>query len=82
MFEELYTNMTVKNEEKKAEEILYILYEYYMERPELLTGEFGQMLEAGENKSDVVCDYIAGMTDNYAIEVFEDIYIPRAWSIR
>ena len=39
------------------------------------------MLEQGEKKSDVVCDYIAGMTDNYAIEVFEEIYIPRAWSI-
>ena len=47
----------------------------------LLEGEFSQMLEQGEKKSDVVCDYIAGMTDNYAIEVFEEIYIPRAWSI-
>ena len=52
-----------------------------MERPELLSGEFRRMLELGETQSDVVCDYIAGMTDNYAIEVFEEIYIPRAWSI-
>ena len=81
MFEALYTNEKVKIEEKKAAEILYILYDYFMERPEFLEGEFSQMLEQGEKKSDVVCDYIAGMTDNYAIEVFEEIYIPRAWSI-
>ena len=82
MFEALYTNEKVKIEEKKAAEILYIFYDYFMDRPELLSGEFSRMLEMGEKKSDVVCDYIAGMTDNYAVEVFEDIYIPRAWSVK
>ena len=81
MFKELYTNQIVKVEEKKAFEIICILYDYYMERPELLTGEFANMLKNGENLSDVVCDYIAGMTDNYAIESFQNIYIPKAWSI-
>ena len=37
------------------------------------------MMEEGEKKERVVCDYIAGMTDNYAVKKFEDIFIPEAW---
>ena len=79
MFEELYRNPAAKGEEKKAEEIISMLYSHYLRHPEELKGEYCAMLEQGEEPEVTVCDYIAGMTDNYAVMTFQDIYLPRAW---
>lgn len=79
MFEELYRNPAAKGEERKAEEIISMLYVYYLEHPGEMTGEYVDMLEAGEDPEVVTCDYIAGMTDNYAVQKFQDIFLPRAW---
>ena len=76
MFDTLYTNPVVKKEEEKATDIIQFLYNYYMENSESLPGEFTGMIAAGEDVSTVVCDYIAGMTDNYAVEVFQKLFIP------
>ncbi len=81
MFETLYTNEIVKKEEIKAFKIIEILYEYYMNHIELLPEEFLLMENENTRKSDIVCYYIAGMTDNYAVENFQSIYIPRSWSV-
>ena len=79
MFEYLYTNPIAKSEEVKAEKLLEILFHYYMEDQSRLNNESIEMLYMGESLETVVCDYIAGMTDNYAIETFKEIYVPRAW---
>ena len=81
LFTEMYINPVVKAEEIKATRIIEILYEYYLERPEEMPGEFKFMLDEGDDKITVVCDYIAGMTDNFAVEKFQELYIPRSWSI-
>ena len=81
LFEAMYANRVVKAEEVKAAKILEILYGYYMDRPEEMPSEFKLMLNEGEDKITVVCDYIAGMTDNFAVEKFQELYIPRSWSI-
>ncbi|MBQ8952273.1 MAG: deoxyguanosinetriphosphate triphosphohydrolase [Eubacterium sp.] len=81
LFEAMYANPVVKAEEVKAAKILEILYGYYMDRPEEMPNEFKLMLNEGEDKVTVVCDYIAGMTDNFAVEKFQELYIPRSWSI-
>lgn len=81
MFNALYTNQIVKKEEKKAAEIIRILYEYYMEDISRLPEEYIGYIESGEDKITVVCDYIAGMTDNFAVENFQEIFIPHSWSI-
>ena len=81
MFETLYTNEIVKKEEKKAAKIIEKLYEYYMDNIELLPKEFRDMMENDSAESDIISDYIAGMTDNYAVEAFESIYIPKAWNV-
>jgi dGTPase len=81
LFEAMYANPVVKAEEVKAAKILEILYGYYMDRPEEMPSEFKLMLNEGEDKITVVCDYIAGMTDNFAVEKFQELYIPRSWSI-
>lgn len=81
MFTYLYTNPIVKSEEIKADKMLRILYEYFSEDASRLTNECVEMIYMGEDPKTVVCDYIAGMTDNYAIEMFKSIYIPKSWKV-
>lgn len=81
MFDNLYTNPIAKSEEVKAEAMIERMYHYYMEHVELLPDKMLHMLQAGEEKSTVVCDYISGMTDQYAITKFEEFYIPVAWQV-
>ena len=79
MFEELYCNPAAKGEERKAEEIISMLYSHYLKHPDEMTSEYLDMLEQGEKPEVTVCDYIAGMTDNYAVMKFQDIFLPKAW---
>lgn len=81
MFTYLYTNPIAKSEEIKADKMLRILYEYFIEDVSRLTNECVEMIYMGEEPKTVVCDYIAGMTDNYAIETFRSIYIPKSWKV-
>ncbi len=80
MFEELYMNPLAKGEEGKAEEIVAMLYHHYMDCPEELPSEYLRMMDEGEPKDVIVCDYIAGMTDNYAILKFQELFLPKSWS--
>ena len=80
-FRYLYTNPIAKSEELKADKMLRILYEYFIEDASRLTNECVEMIYMGEDPQTVVCDYIAGMTDNYAIETFKSIYIPKSWKV-
>ena len=43
--------------------------------------EYLDLLSEGEAKEQVVCDYVASMTDRSAIAMYEHIYIPKSWSI-
>ena len=81
MFDSVYTNPKAKGEEKKAQNMLEGLFAHYMDHPEDMSEEYRDMLE---NKTDpkeiVVCDYISGMTDQYAIYKFEEYFVPKAWN--
>ncbi len=79
MFEALYKNPDVKGEEEKAYHMIEILYGHFMKNKDEMPDEYVQMFSKGEKLERVVCDYIAGMTDNYAVELFTDIYVPHAW---
>ena len=79
MFKYLYTNPIAKCEEKKADMMLELLYNYYMEDVSRLTNECVELILTGEDQRTVVCDYIAGMTDNYARQQFKAIYVPKSW---
>ncbi len=81
MFAQVYTNPIAKGEEGKAEAMVQHLYRYYCERPELLPEENRQMIDKGEQMERCVCDYIAGMTDKFAVETFKSISIPKAWGV-
>lgn len=81
MFDELYTNPKAKGEEGKACNIIEMLYSHYYEHPEDMTHEYVQMLSEGESKETVVCDYISGMTDNYAVMKYSEYFIPKGWGM-
>jgi dGTPase len=81
MFEHVYLNTVAKGEEDRAEDLLSRLFGYYNKHIELLPALNRRMAGEGEAKERVVCDYIAGMTDRYAIAKFEEIFMPKAWQV-
>ena len=81
MFDRVYRNPVVKGEETKAKDMLKQLYEHYINHPEALPEDFQPQMSF-EGLERTVCDYIAGMTDNYAVDKFEEIFIPLGWHIR
>ena len=81
MFERVYRNPIVKGEESKAKDMLRKLYEYYYKHPEALPEDFHPQMSF-EGLERTVCDYIAGMTDNYAVDKYTEIFIPMGWNVR
>jgi dGTPase len=82
MFAKVYSNPKAKGEEAKAKKLLQSLYGYYIENVNELPQEYQHMIEnLGEKTERVVCDYIAGMTDQYAIATFQELFIPDAWHL-
>ena len=81
MFERVYRNPIAKGEEARAQDMLQRMFEYYVENPEALPDDFHPQLSF-EGLERTVCDYIAGMTDNYAVDKFNEIFIPTGWQVR
>ena len=79
MFERVYMNPEVKSEERKAESLMKTLYEYYLKHLDRLPKEYLQMINMGESRDRVACDYVASMTDRYAIALYEELFIPKSW---
>ena len=81
MFERVYRNPVAKSEESKAKDMLRRMFEYYVNHPEALPEDFQPQLSF-DGMERTVCDYIAGMTDNYAVDKFTQIFIPMGWHVR
>ncbi len=81
MYGVIYVHPVAKGEESKVEGIIEGLYRYYTAHPETLPGEFGKIVE-NEGAERAACDYISGMTDGYAMEKYEEIYIPFTWKVK
>ena len=81
MFERVYRNPVAKGEEAKAREMLKRLYEHYYNHPETIPEDFQPQMSL-EGMERTVCDYIAGMTDNYAVDKYTEIFIPSGWNVR
>lgn len=79
MFENVYQNPIAKSEEAKVETMIETLYGYYLEHFDKLPDDLKVLVDKGDSKEQVVCDYLGAMTDRYAINVYEDIYIPKVW---
>lgn len=81
MFENVYRNPIAKGEESKAKAMLQQLFEYYVSHPEALPEDFQPQLSF-DGMERTVCDYIAGMTDNYAVHKYTEIFVPTGWNVR
>jgi len=81
MFERVYRNPVAKAEESKAKDMLKRLYEYYYNNPQALPEDFQPQMSF-DGLERIVCDYIAGMTDNYAVDKFTEIFTPTGWRVR
>jgi dGTPase len=78
MFKKVYTNPECKSEESKAVSMLQLLYSYFTENSSSMPENYRNIaLEDGVQTA--ACDYIAGMTDTYAIKVYTKLFIPEAW---
>lgn len=78
MFEAVYKNPLAKGEENKAIAMLQGLYKHFVACPEQLPAEYRAMLETSD-VDRVVCDYISGMSDGYAVNIYQSIFVPRSW---
>jgi len=78
MFSAVYRDPRVKGEEQKAQDMLIRLYEYYIKNPDKLPHAYLERLEA-DGLPVCAADYVAGMTDRFAIETYEKIFVPRVW---
>lgn len=79
LFVEVYENPTVKGEEGKAILLVQTLYKYYLNHMHMLPPESLKYLDTGTPREIVVCDYIASMSDKFAMATFESLYIPQSW---
>ncbi len=78
MFDSVYTNPKCKSEESKAQAMIAELYKHFSAHIEKLPALYLNLAyQFGIDRA--VCDYIAGMTDIYATQVFQDIFVPKGW---
>ncbi len=78
MYENVYHNPTAKHEESKAKLLLEKLYGYFRDNPEKLPEDYRSIAD----RMDVdraVCDYISGMSDGYAVDLYSELFIPKFW---
>ena len=80
LFDSVYTNPAAKSEESKVVNIITGIFEHILKNPNVLTDEYKKICET-DGVSRAAADYIAGMTDHFAVSTFEDIYIPKFWKM-
>ena len=79
MFDNVYLNSKAKTEDDKAEYILSELYSYYLKNSDKLPLEYQSFDSVESTIEDRICDYIAGMTDRYILNLFTSIFLPKGW---
>ncbi len=80
MFKNVYSNPVAKGEEIKAKRMLTQLYNYYLYHIQEMPEEYIWLINVRKERPErVVCDYIAGMTDQYSVRKFEELFVPSFW---
>ncbi|MCF8008275.1 MAG: deoxyguanosinetriphosphate triphosphohydrolase [Halanaerobiales bacterium] len=80
LFENIYFGSLAKKEESKAIKLLQLLFKYYMNNTEQIPDQF-RLKESDFTTEQIIIDYIAGMSDRYAIKVGKDLFIPKPWYV-
>jgi dGTPase len=78
MFKNVYLAGPAKTEDEKAQGVLWELLQYFENHPERMPAEHQRIAERDGTKR-AVADYIAGMTDRYALDTYTSLFIPAAW---
>lgn len=80
MYDTVYIDRTAKQEERKVDKVIGELYEYYLSHPEQMSNFYLQLVYQ-EGRDRAVTDYISGMSDEYAIRTFEQLFVPQKWHV-
>lgn len=78
MFDKVYLNPAAKQEEAKAELLLKKLYAYFIEHTDKLPDEYRSIMKKTD-ADRAVCDYISGMSDGYAVDLYTELFVPKFW---
>ena len=81
LFARVYRDNAAKDEEIKAKSMLAQLFEYFAANPDKLPIDYLEIISK-ESVERAVCDYLSGMTDRYAIELYREIFIPEVWRVK
>ncbi|MEW6595120.1 MAG: deoxyguanosinetriphosphate triphosphohydrolase [Thermodesulfobacteriota bacterium] len=80
LYDNVYENYKVHGDFIKAKKVIRELYDYFMGHDDHWEGVIDY--DAGTPREQMVCDFIAGMTDRYALELYEQIFLPKPWSVK
>jgi dGTPase len=81
LFDRVYLNPRAKSEEPRAQRLLRMLFDYFLANPDQISLEYRRLIEHGEATPRVVCDFLAGMTDRYAVRMGEILFLPKSWDL-
>ena len=81
LFARVYRDSAAKVEEVKAKDMLAQLFTYFVDHPDKLPIDYLETISK-ESVERAVCDYLSGMTDRYAIELYREIFIPEVWRVK
>ena len=81
LFERVYRDSAAKDQETKAKTLLAQLFDYFKTNPDKLPPDYQKTAES-ESVGRAVCDYLSGMTDRYAIEIYHDLFVPEVWRVK
>ena len=80
MFANVYKSSRVKREEDlaKVEVVLSSLYKHYIDNPDQLPEDM-QLIAETDGKAEAAKDYVAGMTDRFALATYTELFVPKGW---
>ncbi len=82
MYQNVYQSPIAKGEEEKTRNMLTELFHYYMAHPKTVSREYRELIVCqGEEMERTVCDYISGMTDQYSMDKFQELFVPKSWPV-
>ena len=80
MYATVYVDKNAKREEQKVDKLIAELYEYYLTHVDQMSNFYVQ-LAYQEGRERAVTDYISGMSDEFAIRTFEELFVPQKWHV-
>jgi dGTPase len=81
MHRRVYSDPVAKAEEYKAEKLVEVLFDYFSRHTDELPAFLREMAVDDQSRIRAVCDYISAMSDRFAIAKYEELFIPKSWSV-